>query len=104
MRIVTAPVGRPSRRRGYAPAATQCRGIGRLAFRRMQLFAVAYRFPAAGEDDVVRALERAAGAFDDLGGATMERGASETGRLAFAAIAHPSERAAPRTYLARVGR
>ena len=67
----------------------------------MQLFAVAYRFPAAGEDDVVRALERAAGAFDDLTGATVESGVSDTGRLAYAAIAHPPDRAAPRTYLAR---
>ncbi len=33
--------------------------------------------------------------------ATMERGASQSGRLVYAAVAHPSDRAAPRTYLAR---
>ena len=49
------------------------------------------------------ALCSAAGAFPELDERTLERGASADGRLAFAAIAHPPERAAPRAYFARRG-
>ena len=69
----------------------------------MQLFAVACRWPGLDEERVVGALRGAAAAFPELDERTLERGASADGRLAFAAIAHPPERTAPRTYVARRG-
>jgi asparagine synthase (glutamine-hydrolysing) len=55
------------------------------------------------EGRVVEALRAAAAAFPELDEGKLERGASGDGRLAFAAIAHPPERAAPRRYFARQG-
>ena len=52
---------------------------------------------------MVEALRAAAAEFPELDERTLERGASPDGRVAFAAIAHPRERTAPRTYLARRG-
>ena len=49
------------------------------------------------------ALRNAAAAFPELDERTLERGASDDGRLAFAAIAQPPERTAPRAYFARRG-
>jgi asparagine synthase (glutamine-hydrolysing) len=69
----------------------------------VQLFAVAYRYPAVGEPEVAQAVEEVAGAFAEPRGLTVERGSSESGRLAYAAVAHRPERAAPRVYLARSG-
>ncbi len=78
-------------------------GDGAVSVRRVQLFAVAYRYPAAGEPEVAQALEEAAGAFAELKGVSPERGSSEPGGLAYAAVAHPPDRAVPRAYLARSG-
>ena len=69
----------------------------------MQLFAVACRWPGVDGERVVGALRSAAAAFPELDERTLEQGASPDGRLAFAAIAHPRERTAPRTYFARRG-
>jgi hypothetical protein len=74
-----------------------------VSVRRVQLFAVAYRYPGAGEPEVAQALEEAAGAFAELRGVSPERGSSEPGRLAYAAVAHAPDRAEPRTYRARSG-
>ena len=52
---------------------------------------------------MVEALRTAAAAFPELDERTLERGASPDGRLAFAAVAHPRERTAPRSYFARRG-
>ena len=52
---------------------------------------------------MVRALRSAAAAFPELDESTLERGASAAGRLAFAAIAHPTERTGPRCHFARQG-
>ena len=49
------------------------------------------------------ALRTAARAFPELDERTLERGGSADGTLAFAAVAHPPERAGPRRYLARRG-
>ena len=69
----------------------------------MQLFAVACRWPGLGEERVVKALRAAAAAFPELDERTLERGTSADGRIAFAAVAHPPERAALRRYFARRG-
>jgi asparagine synthase (glutamine-hydrolysing) len=69
----------------------------------VQLFAVACGWPGLDEERVVGALRNAAAKFPELDDRTLERGASADGRLAFAAIAHAPERAAPRTYFARRG-
>ena len=52
---------------------------------------------------MVEALRTAAAAFPELDERTLERGASPDGRLSFAAIAHPRDRTAPRTYFAHRG-
>ena len=70
---------------------------------RVQLFAVACRWPGVDEARVVEALRTAAAAFPELDQRTLERGASPDGRVSFAAVAHPRERTAPRTYFARRG-
>ena len=70
----------------------------------MQLFAVACRWPGLDEERVVEALRTAAAAFPGARRAARSSAASSAdGRLAFAAIAHPPERTAPRTYFARRG-
>jgi hypothetical protein len=56
-----------------------------------------------GEERVVEALRTAAAAFSELDERTLQRGASADGQLAFAALAHPRERTAPRAYFARGG-
>ena len=48
-------------------------------------------------------LRTAAAAFPELDEGMLQRGASADGRLAFAAIAHAPERAAPRRYFAQQG-
>ena len=78
-------------------------GEAAASVRRVQLFAVAYRYPAVGEREVAGALATAAGAFAELRDAPVESEASEPGRLSYAAVAHPRDRAGPRTYLARSG-
>jgi asparagine synthase (glutamine-hydrolysing) len=73
------------------------------SFPPVQLFAVACRWPGLGEERIVEALRTAAATFPELDERTLERGASADGQLAFAAIAHPPERTAPRSYFARRG-
>jgi asparagine synthase (glutamine-hydrolysing) len=73
------------------------------SFPPVQLFAVACRWPGLDEARVVEALRGAAAGFPELAAGTLEQGASSDGRVAFAAIAHPPERTAPRCYFARNG-
>jgi hypothetical protein len=71
----------------------------------VQIFAVACRPDGtARAHDVEAAVAGAAAAFPQLAGGERIVGQSSDGRLAFAALAHPTELAGPRRYSHRLGR
>jgi asparagine synthase (glutamine-hydrolysing) len=70
----------------------------------MQLFAVACRAGGAEDEEALAEVVRgAASDFPRLAGGPLESGRSGSGRLAYAALAHPDELATPRRYRARRG-
>jgi hypothetical protein len=67
----------------------------------MQLFAVACRTDGAQDEQrIAGAIRGAAAAFPRLAGGPLVSGTSRSGRLAYAALAHPDALAAPRRYVA----
>jgi asparagine synthase (glutamine-hydrolysing) len=68
----------------------------------MQLFAVACGTDGAEQEErVADAVRGVASAFPPLAGGPLSSGRSASGRLAFAALSHPDQLAAPRRYLVR---